>query len=281
MRKMMISLIVFLFVTSLFPVFAAVQSDKNLLQDAKLLLFDKKWSAAQEKLEQLLEDFPDSELYSQAFFYKGKCLFEQPGKEAQALKVYKDYLELEDKNRNLVQDSEWAIIELSFRLYENGKRSYLRDIETRLRSRDRSVRYFAALKLSYAADKEVAGKGLPVLEEILEEEGDDEELSNRAKLAILRIDPDAFENLEEQKFTIKVSTLYIRAENKRTGKTTLSLNIPWALADLALQAIPVKEKEMIRKEGYDLDGIIKRLIRLKGEILEFEDEDSIIKIWLK
>jgi len=223
----MASLIVFLFVTSFLPAYASVQSDKQLLQDAKLLLFDKKWNAAQEKLEQLLEDFPDSELYSQALFYKGKCLLEQPGKEVQAVAVYKDYLGLNDKNRNLIQDSEWAIIELAFRLYEDGKKSYLQEIEKRLRSRDRSVRYFAALKLSYAADRKIAGKSLSVLEEILAEEEDDDELSNRAKLAILRIDPDAFENLEEKKYAIKVSTLYIRAENKKTGKTTLSLNIPW------------------------------------------------------
>lgn len=49
------------------------------------------------------------------------------------------------------------------------------------------------------SDKKVAAKAIPVLKEILEKEGD-EELRDRAKISLLRIDPDALKGLEEHRY---------------------------------------------------------------------------------
>ena len=37
------------------------QRDAELFQEAKINIFDKEWENAQEKLEELVEDFPDQE----------------------------------------------------------------------------------------------------------------------------------------------------------------------------------------------------------------------------
>jgi tetratricopeptide (TPR) repeat protein len=259
--------------------YAQVDLDEKLFQDAKILIFDKKWEEAQEKLEKLIDDYPKSTWYSQAVFYLGKCLQEQPGEEVKALKVYKDYTQLDDRNERLVEESEVSIIELSFKLYDKGKKSYLKEIERRLSSPNRVIKYMAAFKLSYARDKKTAKKALPVLMEILEEERDDE-FKDRAKIAVLRVDPDSLKDFEEERYESRAKTLHIRAYEKNGKEIKLSLDIPWALADLALAAIPAEEKESMRKEGYDLDKIIRELTRVKGNIIEIKSEDSVIKIWI-
>jgi hypothetical protein len=259
--------------------YAQIDPDEKLFQDAKILIFDKKWEDAQEKLEDLIENYPQSPWHSQAVFYLGKCLQEQPGEEVKALKVYKDYVRLDERNEQLVEESEVSIIELSFKLYDKGKKSYIKEIERRLSSPNRVIKYMAAFKLSRARDKKTAKKGLPVLMEILEEERDDE-LKDRAKIAVLRVDPDALKDFEEERYERKAKMLKIRVYENKGKEIKLSLDIPWALADLALAAIPEEEKESIRKEGYDLDKIVRELTRVKGNIIEIKSEDSVIKIWI-
>lgn len=279
MKKSGITLIIILCVFFVLQGYAQVDPDEKLFQDAKILIFDKQWEEAQEKLEELIDDSPEGPWHSQAVFYLGKCLQEQPGKEVKALKVYKDYIQLDEHNEQLVEESEVSIIELSFKLYEKGKKSYLKEIEKRLSSPNRVIKYMAAFKLSYAKDKKTARKGLPVLMEILEEERDDE-FKDRAKIAVLRVDPDALKDFEEDRYEGKAKMLKIRVYEEGKKKLKLSLDIPWALADLALAAIPEEEKESMRKEGYDLAKIIRELTKVKGNIIEIKSEDSVIKIWI-
>lgn len=279
MRKSGTSLIIILCVSFVLQAYAQLDPDEKLFQDAKILIFDKKWEEAQEKLEELIDDYPESPWHSPAVFYLGKCLQEQSGKEVKALEVYKDYTQLDERNEQLVEESETSIIELAFRLYERGKKSYLREIEKRLSSPNRIIKYWAAIKLSYAKDNKIARRGLPVLMEILEEERDDE-LKDRAKIAVLRVDPDALKDFEEERYESRAKILHIRVYEEGKKKTKLLLDIPWALADLALAAIPSEEKENMRREGYDLDKIIRELTRVKGNIIEIKSEGSVIKIWI-
>ena len=259
MRKSVTIIIIIFCASFVLQAYAQLDPDEKLFQDAKILIFDKKWEDAQEKLEDLIENYTDSPWHSQAVFYLGKCLQEQPGEEIKALKVYKDYIRLDERNEQLVEESEVSIIELSFKLYDKGKKSYVKEIEKRLSSPNRVIKYMAAFKPSRVRDKKTAKKGLPVLMEILEEEQDDE-FKDRAKIAILRVDPDALKDFEEERYEGKAKMLHIRAYKEGTKKAKLSLDIPWALADLALAAIPEEEKESMRREGYDLDKIIREHI---------------------
>jgi len=253
--------------------------DEMLFQKAKILIFDKDWEEAQEALEELLDDYPQSPWYSQALFYRGKCLEEQRGKEVEALKAHKKFLLLKEKDNRFREESEISVIDISFRLFEKGKKSYLREIEKRLDSSENVVRYYAAFKLSYIKNKEIASRGIPVLKEILRKERDDE-LKDRAKIALLRIDPDVFKDFEEERYEKKVKLLKIRVYDRGKKEAKFSFNIPWALADLALSAIPEEAKADMRKEGYDLDRIIRNLVESEENIIEIKAEDSIIKIWI-
>lgn len=279
MRKVIINIGILLLASLLLQAYAQAQPDEKLFQEAKILIFDKEWKDAQEKLEELLEKYPDSVWYSQAVFYRAKCLEERKGKELEALKAYRDYIKGKNRSKSLTEDSELSIIGLAYELYKEGKRSYLSEIEKRLSSSNRVVKYFAAIRLSQVKEKKVASGAVPVLKEIIKKEKDDE-LRDRAKIALLRVDPGVLKDLEEERSVRGARLLKIRVW--KDGELTLKINIPWALADLALGSIKEEEKASLKKEGYDLDTIMKTLAEA-GEIIHIEnkEEGTIIKIWIE
>ncbi|MGD2245746.1 MAG: tetratricopeptide repeat protein [Candidatus Aminicenantes bacterium] len=279
MKKTVLYIGIFLLAAFILQAFARFQPDEELFMEAKILIFDKEWTKAQEKLEQLMDEYPDSRWFSQAVFYRAKCLKEQGGKERDALQAYQDYLERKDRSRSLIVDAEGEIIELAYELYKKGRRSYLSEIEKRLTHSNRVVRYIAAIVLSQVEDKKAAAKAVPVLEEIIQKEKD-HELRDRAKIALLRIDPDALKDLEDEMPERRALLLKIRVW--KNGKLTLKINIPWALADVVFGSMSEEEKAELRKEGYDLDKITKTLME-EGGIIEIEnpEEGTVIKIWIE
>ena len=279
MRKITIFFGIIVIALASLQAHAQTKQDERLFEEAKILIFDKEWEGAKKKLDELLDKFPGSQWFSQALFYKGRCLQEYEGKEEEALAVYKKYLLLGKRNESLVQESEISIIDLAYKLYEKRKRSHSKEIEKRLFHSDRIIKYYAAFKLSYIKDKKLARKGIPVLKEIVEEERDDE-LRDRAKIALLRIDPDSLKEFEDEKYETKARIFHIRIQDRWKKDPVVSINIPWALADLALSSIPEEEKAELKEEGYDVDKIIRELTEFKGKIIEITGKKTIFRIWI-
>jgi len=271
--------LIFLLASFYIQGYALIQPDEKLFQEAKILIFDKEWERAQERLEELIEEYPESPWYPQALFYRAKCLEEQAGKEIEALEAYREFLKLEDLRPSLAEESEISVIDLAYELYRKGKKSYLKDIERKLSSPNKVVKYYAAFKLSYVKDKKAASKGIPALKEILKRERD-AELRDRAKIALLRVDPKALKDFEEERYERRLRILKIRVYKSGKKEPVISINIPWGLADLALGAIPDEEKVLIKEKGYDLDRIRRELTRFDGSILEIKGEDTTIKMWI-
>lgn len=282
MRKFTIIIAGILLCIVFLPGIGLAQSDKELFQEAKILLFDKEWKQAQEILEDLMEEYPESPYYAQALFYQGRCLKEQRGKEVRAIEAFQDFLRHRKADKSLKEIAENSIIDLALSLHNRGNNDYLREIERRLRSSNSVVRYYAAIQMSKVDDREEAEKAIPVLRDILEDV-DDDELRDYAKLALLRINPDALEGYEDTKEDTRPQMMYIRVLKEGVDRPTFKLNIPWALADLAFSAISEEDKARIRKEGYDLDRMVKQLLEMRGEVLEIYDHDDgvTIKIWIK
>ena len=173
--------------------FAQTRADERLYEEAKVLIFDKNWEAAQTKLDKLLEEFPESSLKEPALFYRAKCLGERRDRAREAFGAYEDFLKAVPpggRNASLIEDAEVSLIDLAFELYEKGERAKLAAIEDRLRSSNKVIRYYAAFKLSYFKDKGISGRAVPVLKGIVDGERD-AELRDRARIALLRVDPGA------------------------------------------------------------------------------------------
>ncbi|NOR52627.1 MAG: tetratricopeptide repeat protein [Candidatus Aminicenantes bacterium] len=279
MKRVTIYLGLILLASLFLQVYAGMQPDEELFYEARILFLDMKWKKAQKKLDELLEKYPNSRWFSQALYWKAKCLQEQEGKELEALDTYKSYAKRNDRTKILIEEAELAIIDLASKLYNKGKRSYLKEIEKRLSHSNRVIEYYAAFELSYMKDKKVAVRAVPVLKRILESESDDR-LRDKAKIALLRIDPGALKDFEEKRYERKIAVLKIRIYKKGQTKPEVKINIPWALADLALRAISEENVVLMKEEGYDLNRIRKELLEFRGEILRFEDKDTIIEIWI-
>jgi len=279
MKRVTIYLGLILLASLSLQVYAGTQPDEELFYEARILFLDMKWKKAQKKLDELLEKYPNSRWFSQALYWKAKCLQEQEGKELEAIDTYKSYSKRKDRTKILTEEAEVAIIDLASELYSRGKRSYLKEIEKRLFHSNRVIKYYAAFELSYVKDKKVAARAVPVLKRILENESDDR-LRDKAKIALLRIDPNTLKDFEEKRYEKRVAVLKIRIYKKGQTKPEVKINIPWALADLALRAISEENVVLMKEEGYDLDRIRKELLEFRGEILRFEDKETVIEIWI-
>jgi hypothetical protein len=257
-------------------------ADEALLREVKLLVFDKDWRAALSRIEELQETYPYSPWAGQALFYKGECLNGLGGRERDALRAYKDYIQTVGAPINLIEEAEGRIIDIAFDLYKAGDVAALKEIESRLGVPNDVVSYYAAYKLSFAADKKRAARAVPVLKRIVETEKDPE-LLDRARIALLRVSPESLKSAEESQPRPRttVRTLHIRIRGEGRKEPAFSLNIPFALADLALSALDEDDKAALRKKGYDVAKIVDQLTRSKEKILRISGDDgSLIEIWI-
>jgi len=262
------------------PAGAQSGAEDKAFQEIKLLVFDEKWAEALSRLDSFLKENRADSRAVPALYYRAKCLEEVGGREEDALRAYQEYLGRGDRNKSLGADAEASIIDLAIKLYERGDRSFLPEVEERLTHPDKEVRYFAAIQLSYVKEKKAAVKSAPVLKKMLAEETNPE-LLDRAKIALLRVEPGALAETPDRTAVRQVRMFHIQIFDERTNKAELSLNLPFALADLALSGISSEDRSLLRGRGYDIDKILKEL-KAGGNILEIRDdkEGKSIKIWI-
>jgi len=234
------------------------------------------------RLGRFLERFPKSALAPQAVYYRGKCLEERGGREREALAAYRDFLEYRDQSRGLVEDAEVSIVDLALTLHNRGDREAWDELEARLTHPNRSVRQYAALRISTVKNRELAEMAVPTLALMAEKEAN-EDLRDRAKIALLRIAPDRLPDYKDEPRHERRARRLLKLEVFEEGsrKASLSLGLPWALADLVLSSIPEKDKQVLRLKGYDIPRIMRELEADNGRILEFKAEGSLIRIWLE
>ncbi|MHB8054663.1 MAG: HEAT repeat domain-containing protein [Candidatus Aminicenantales bacterium] len=262
------------------PAAGSSEAEDKAFQEIKLLVFDEKWAEALSRLDAFLAGNPADPQFVPALYYRAKCLEEIGGRDEDALRAYREYLGRGDRNKSLSADAEASIIDLAVNLSERGDRSYLPEVEERLTHPDKDVRYYAAIRLSYVKEKKAAAKSVPVLKKMLTEETNPE-LRDRAKIALLRVDPQALAETSDKTATRHLRMFHIQIIDVRTKKSELSLNLPFTLADLALSGMSAEDRTLLKGRGYDIDTILKEL-KAGGNILEINDdkEGKSIRIWI-
>jgi tetratricopeptide (TPR) repeat protein len=253
------------------------ESDKDMFDQARLAFLDEKYDQALKQLDRLIEKFPDGSYYPEVLLYKGKC-YEKKKMPQRALDSFKEFLVV-SQNEVLIEQAEVSIIDMNFALYEKtGNKKYLDEIVMDLKSKNEVVRYYAAIVLSRAKDKSSANKAVPILRKAVAEESD-QDLVDRLKLALMRIDPELLKEPSKHK-KLGSLMLVIQGVDKKTKTESFLLKFPFALAGLAMDSLPEDAKEKLQEKGYDLDEIINTIVK-KGEILKIESEDGIFKIWIE
>ncbi len=291
MRKSISLTFIFLLLLAAGGLFAAVGEDatpqgpdEKAFQEIKILIFDQEWDKALARLDGFLERFPRSSLLPQAAYYRGKCLEEIGDREREALAAYRDFLRRPDQSRSLVEDAEVSIVDLSMSLLDRGDESAWDDLEVRLTHPTRSVRQYAALRISTLKDKAKAELAVPILVLMAEKEANSD-LRDRAKIALLRVAPDRLSSDSAVSAapprSRKARTLRFEVVEKGSRKVSFSLSLPWTLADLALAAISEEDKKALRGQGYDVPRLMRELQSSDGKIIEIEAEGTYIRLWIE
>jgi HEAT repeat protein len=253
------------------------QSDQEAFEKAKILLFDEQWAAALKQLDGMLAAHPAGRYSAVALFYRAKCQAELGAKKP-ALASYEQFVKAQPGSP-LAEDALISIIDLAADLFAAGERACLDKIVALLQHENKVVSYYAAFALGYLPDRRQALPALPVLDSILLREKD-AELRDRARIAIMRIDPSRATGAEPSARAGSGKMLKIRILGKKSKEAEISLNIPLGLADLAIRSLSEEQKRSLRKQGYNLEDILARLVG-QGLKIDFQDEDGVFRIWVE
>jgi hypothetical protein len=163
------------------------------------------------------------------------------------------------------------------------------------------VRYFGALQVASLPGLPDARKATPVLREIVAS-SKDADIVERAKLQLLRLEPKSLAEAPPGRAVRPSSTpvpprssglssprepegpaRLLRIRITKGGKQTVSVTVPFSLAEFVFGSLPETTKRGLELKGYDADGFWKRLRALNiREIVSIVGEDGeTIEIWVE
>ena len=264
------------------PVAGWPQTDPNTLREAKTLFFDRDYGEAREAWQEIHDEGSGREAGT-ALYWIARCS-EKLGEAERALEEYGAYLDLQPSDRTLREEARTSRVALAAKLYKTGKRRHLEVVLGALHDSSRTVRYFAALQMA-SLGPEVGRPAVPVLQEILRKETDPD-LVDRAKLALLRLDPTALaEASPEPRRGDRGTASWVRVRIWKPGSTKpqLSLNVPVFLADMVFNSLPDEARKDLRDEGFDAESFWDRLKESSPtDILTIEGEEGgRMEIWIE
>jgi tetratricopeptide (TPR) repeat protein len=273
MRRLLCGLVLALSAPVLF-------AQTDTLKNAKALFFDHKYAEARAAWTavQKSEPAPTSD---EALYWIGRCS-EGLGDLERAFLEYSQFLDRKMSDPVMRNEAVTARVGIAVKLYKGGVTRHLQTALEALGNGEKTVRYFAALQLS-SLGPEVGRPAVPVLREILSKESDPD-LVDRAKIAILRLDPAALGNESSAPHTGKEATwLRVRITKKGEPKPEVSVNVPLALADVLFKSLPDSARAELRKKGYDADTFWARLKALgPTSVVHIEGDDGeLIDIFLE
>jgi hypothetical protein len=265
----------------LLAVAAPAEPDPEALRQAKALFFDRQYAEARTAW-QGIQDAGGSR---DATYWIARCS-ESLGESERALGEYGRYLATKPADRALVEEAKTSRVSLAVKLAKQGQPQHTRIALDSLGDVSRTVRYFAALQVASLGTDECR-PAVPVLKEILAKEKD-EDLADRAKLALLKCDrnalpPPAPLPPKPPSSAKAASWVHIRIYQKGESKPNVAINLPVALADLVFKALPDSAMQDLRREGYDAGKFWEALKKTgPAEILTVEGKDGErIQVWLE
>jgi len=263
------------------PAAAFAQGDSERLRNAKALFFDQKYDKAREEWLAVRAAGRGPEAQA-ALYWIARCS-ESLGERERALAEYGEYLDNHPADPTLAQEAKTGRIGLAVKLAQTGHPGHLSIAREGLSDPDKVVRYFAALRLA-SLGPEQGRPAVPVLKEIVAREAD-QDLVERAKLALVRLDRNA---LVEPKApppgnARHAGWIRVRVYEKGSSRPSLALNVPIALAELVFKSLPEDAKDELRRKGYDSANFWERIKKTgPTDILTVEGDDGgRVQVWIE
>ena len=265
---------------------AAPATVAEQLRSAKALFFDGRFAEARQAWESVRAASRGPESVS-ALYWIARCS-EKLGEHERALREYAAFLAARPSDRTLVEESRTSRVGLAARLYKAGQKQHAAVLTSALADPSRTVRYYAALQVA-TLGPEMARPAVPVLLEIVRTEKDDD-LVQRAKLALLRVDPGALTGVPDDRPGAdrapsgrRAGWIKVRITEKGATAPKVSVTMPFALAELVFKSLPDEALQELKGEGYDAATFWKKLRDLgPTDVIDIEgDEGERIRIWIE
>jgi len=271
---------------------AAGAKDQEIFNQGKIAIFDKNWEGARAIFQRVIHEFPQSPLVPQAYYFIARC-YQFQGKDKEALHAYDLFLQKYPDEPFLPGEARNAAVELSASLVEKGDPAYRNHLISSLSDPRKEVRYFAAIRCSRLKDSQIASLTAPVLRDIVRTESEGE-LADRARIALLRLDPKGLSAQAEAPPKPKAG----KTEKRQKGgdermfhlvvykagssQPAVELNLPVSLAQLAIAALDESSKAELRKKGVDVDNVWESLKAVgPTNILTIRDGENMIRLWIQ
>jgi len=265
---------------------AARAADPEMARKAKALFFDRQYAEARTAWQAVLQASRGPEA-DQAAFWIARAS-ESLGEAERAFRDYGAFLARRPADKALVEEARTNRVGLAAQLYKTGQRQHLDVLTAALDDPSRTVRYYGALQLANLGP-EVGKRALPTLCRIVTDEKD-EDLVDRAKLALLKLDPQSA-CLQHNPVVDRlgpgsradVRMLRVRVFERGASRAKVTVNLPMALADLLFRSLPEEAKVHLRLKGYDAENFWDQLKKLgPTQIIDIEgDEGEKIQIWIE
>lgn len=259
------------------------QADSEKLRTAKALFFDRDYTQARQAWQAIRMAGHGVDAQT-ALYWIARCS-ESLGEGERALREYGEYLADRPADRTLAEEARTSRVALAVNLARAGRPGHLGVARDALSDPSKTVRYFAALQLA-SLGPDAGRPAVPVLKEILAHEKD-EDLIERAKLALLRVDPKALAQAAPSPAprgaVRQASWIRVRIYPKGDARASVSINLPVALAELVFKSLPDETRAELRKKGYDAGNFWERLKRTgPTDILTIEgDEGERVQVWIE
>ena len=268
------------------PVLAAPTPVAEQLRSAKALFFDGKYAEARQAWEAVRLSARGAESTA-ALYWIARCS-EKLGEPERALREYESFLAARPADRTLVEEARTSRVGLAARLYKAGQKQHALILKAALADSSRTVRYYAALQVANLGE-EMARPAVPVLLDIIKTEKDDD-LVQRAKLALLRVDPAALTGVSDDRLRTapvrparKAGWIKVRITEKGASAPKVSVTMPFALAELVFKSLPDEALRELKSKGYDAENFWQKLRDMgPTDVIDIEgDEGERIRIWIE
>lgn len=274
---------------------AATEDDR--FRQVKVDVFDQNWAAVLRGCEEILARDPSGPSAPQAAFYRARALTRIPGREAEGLSAFKEFIAAHPRDKVMVEQA-WAAVFSTACEPRGGSRAECPGVlKEALGSESRYVSTLAAIRASDTSDETLRRRALAILQKAYDTETDSE-IRNEILIAILKIDPRQVPSTNASKPPVPPSAtgknagrktpslIRMTVYNKQEKRYELRVNLPVAFARMLIEALGDDQKQEMQREarqkGIDLDDIFEAIEKSgTGRLLEVDDDTSHIEIWIE
>jgi len=273
----------------------AAATEGDLFRQVKVDVFDQDWPAVLRGCEEILKHHPAGAPASQASFYRARALTRIPGREAEGLEAFRNFVAGFPQEKVMVEEAWGAIFSTACRPRAASRAACSAALREGLDDPSPYVSTLAAIRASDTGDQALRPRALAILKKAYATQTEPE-IKNEILIAILKIDPKQVPQTDPsgppspppRKLSAAQSPSLIRMTvyNKIEKRFELKVNLPVAFARMLVDALDEQDRQDMRREarqqGINLDDIFQAIEKAgAGKLLEVDGEESHIEIWIE